>query len=108
MPELRLLGSLSTFYHFEKSMELTPETSGSVRVNMASSKVARQSTNNICCSISLEEYEKYDIVWLRWGISYIRGVYIKQNTGKFMSEILRGHQLGRALNVHLDGSTGLS
>jgi hypothetical protein len=76
MPEFRLLDFLPFW-----------KVNGTVRVNMASSKVARQSTNNIFCPLSLEEYEKYDIVWLRWGIIYFRGVYIKRNTGKFMSEI---------------------
>jgi hypothetical protein len=33
---------------------------------------------------------------------------MKRNTGKFMSEILPGHQIGRAFHVHLEGSTGLS
>jgi hypothetical protein len=47
---------------------------------------------NKWCPISSEEY----IVWLRWGIIYFRGVYINRNIGKFMSEILPGHHIGRA------------
>jgi hypothetical protein len=64
------------------------------------SRLTLQMWNNIWCPISLEEYFI--------GIIYFRGVYIKRNTGKFMSEILPGHQLGRAFHVHLEGSTGLS
>jgi hypothetical protein len=65
-----------------------------------------QTSNNDQTSAGIWKV-RYRVITLRYNL-FSRGVCINRNTGKFMSEILPGHQLGRAFHVHLDGSSGLS